>query len=219
MTHTSDDYSAGEEFAHALSHGVGALLSALGLVWMLAVSISVADPWRIVASSVYGASMITLFLASTLYHSARGETRRRKLKLFDHCAIYLLIAGTYTPFMLVAMRTQTGWWLFGAVWTLALVGVLSKLFFGHRFPKLSLFSYLLMGWLVILAGPQIAAAIGGGGMKWLVAGGVCYTIGAVFYAVKRIAFNHVIWHLFVLAGGACHFLAVVWYVLPAPAVA
>lgn len=214
MNQASDEYSAGEEFAHALSHGFGVLLSVIGLGWMLSVSISVADPWRIVASSVYGASMIVLFLASTLYHSARGAVRRRKLKLFDHCAIYLLIAGTYTPFMLVAMRSTTGWWLFGAVWSLAVIGVISKLWFGHRFPKLSLFSYLLMGWLVVLAGPQVAAAIGKSGMNWLVAGGLCYTIGAVFYAVKRISFNHVIWHLFVLAGGACHFLAVVWYVLP-----
>ena len=215
MTHTSDDYTTGEEFAHALSHGMGALLSVAGLIWMLIVSIHVADPWRIVSSSVYGASMITLFLASTLYHSARSATRRRQLKLFDHCAIYVLIAGTYTPFMLVAIRSATGWWLFCAVWALALVGIASKLWFGYRFPKLSLFSYFLMGSLVVLAGPQVAAAIGAVGWNWLIAGGVFYTVGAVFYVMKSIAFNHVIWHLFVLAGGTCHFLAVVWYVLPA----
>ncbi len=212
-------YTEAEEHAHALSHGLGALLSVVGLAWMLMLSIDVNDPWRIVSSSVYGLSMILLFCASTLYHSAREAQRRRLYKLLDHCAIYLLIAGTYTPFLLVAMRSTTGWWLFGAIWSLAAIGIVAKIWLGHRFPKLSLFSYLLMGWLVVVAGPEVAAAIGPDGMKWLVAGGICYTIGAFFYVAKSIAFNHAIWHLFVLAGGACHFLAVVWYVLPQPGVA
>lgn len=207
-------YTLTEERVHAWTHGVGAALSVAGLVWMLSVSIGQADPWRIVASSVYGTSMILLFLASTVYHSVRDVDRRAFFKLLDHCAIYILIAGTYTPFVLVAMRSATGWWLFGAVWALAVAGILMKVFMGPRFAKLSMASYLLMGWLVVLAGPEVAAAVGETGMRWLVAGGLCYTVGAVFYALKKMPWHHVIWHVFVLAGCTCHFLAVMWHVLP-----
>jgi hemolysin III len=207
-------YSLAEERVHAWTHGVGALLSVAALVWMLTVSIAMADPWRIAASSVYGASMIALFLASTVYHSVRDADRRHFYKVLDHCAIYLLIAGTYTPFMLVAMRSATGWWLFGAVWALAVAGIIMKVFLGPRFAKLSMASYLIMGWLVVLAGPEVSAAVGSSGMRWLLAGGLCYTVGAVFYALKKMPWHHVIWHVFVLAGCACHFLAVMWHVLP-----
>lgn len=209
-------YTLAEEIAHAISHGAGLVLSVAGLSWMLYLSIGAADPWRIVASCVYGASLITLFLASTLYHAWPASPRKHMFKLIDHCAIYLLIAGTYTPFVLVAMRTGTGWWLFGAIWALATAGIVTKLWLKHRYPKLSLVSYLVMGWLIVIAAPQVAAAIGAGGMTWVVAGGLSYTIGAVFYMAHRLPFNHAIWHLFVLAGGVCHFLAVVWYVLPVP---
>ena len=211
---TLQKYSLAEEIFHSLSHGAGALLSVAGLSWMLYVSIGTEDPWRIVASVVYGASLISLFLASTVYHAMHASKHRPLFKLFDHCAIYLLIAGTYTPFTLVAMRTATGWWLFGAIWTLATAGILTKLWFRHRFPKLALAGYLVMGWLVVVAAPQIAAAVGSDGMVWLVAGGLSYTVGAIFYAYDRLVFNHAIWHVFVLVGGICHFLAVIWYVLP-----
>jgi hemolysin III len=208
------EYTVAEEIMHAVTHGAGVILSIAGLSWMLNLSISASDPWRIVASCVYGASLITLFLASTLYH-AWPQTRHKQLfKLLDHCAIYLLIAGTYTPFVLVAMRNHTGCWLFGAIWSLATAGILTKLWLKHRYPKVSLISYLAMGWLVVIAAPQVADAIGSSAMGWLVAGGVSYTVGAVFYAAKRLPFNHAIWHVFVLGGGVCHFLAVVWYVLP-----
>ncbi len=186
------EYSVLEEVLHAITHGVGALLSILGLSWMLYLSIAAADPWRIVASSIYGASLITLFLASTIYHGMYASRHREIFKLLDHCAIYLLIAGTYTPFLLVAMRTNTGWWLFGTVWALATAGIIKKLWFRHRFPE----------------------AIGANGMAWLLAGGFCYSIGAIFYAVEKIPFNHTVWHVLVLGGGVCHFLGVVWYVLP-----
>jgi len=214
VQNTASQYTPEEEFVHAVSHGVGVLLSAAGLVWMLDLSIGTSDPWRIIASSVYGASLISLFLASTLYHTFHASRRRHLLKLLDHCAIYLLVAGSYTPFLLVAMRTETGWWLFGAVWSLATVGILTKLRFRHRYPWFSLTSYLLMGWLVVIALPQVAEAIGAKGMIWLVAGGVSYTVGALFYMAKQLPFNHAIWHIFVLTGGICHFLTVVWYVLP-----
>jgi len=214
MTQVTAEYSLAEEIVHAITHGIGVLLSLAGLTWMLFVTLDSGDPWRIVASCVYGASLISLFLASTLYHAWPASPRKRLFKLLDHCAIYLLIAGTYTPFVLVAMRTGTGWWLFGAIWSLATAGILTKLWFRHRYPKLSLVSYLVMGWLVVVAAPQVAHAIGSTAMIWLVAGGVSYTIGAVFYMATRMPFNHAVWHLFVVAGSVCHFLAVVLYVLP-----
>jgi hemolysin III len=214
MIRKTADYTLAEELAHAISHGAGVILSVAGLSWMLYVSIAAADPWRIVASLIYGLSLIALFLASTLYHAWPRSPRKRLFKLLDHCAIYLLIAGSYTPFLLVAMRTDTGWLLFGAIWTLATAGILKKLWFRDRYPKISLFSYLLMGWLVVVAAPQVAAAVGADAMTWIVVGGLSYTIGVIFYVARRMPYNHAIWHLFVLAGGICHFLAVIWYVLP-----
>ncbi len=202
---------------HAVSHGAGLLLSIAGLAWMLNLSIGAADSWRIIASSIYGASLISLFLSSTVYHGLHASPHKPLFKLLDHCAIYLLIAGTSTPFFLVAMRTGTGWWLFGAMWALAAAGILLKLWHGHRYPRWSLASYLLMGWFMVIVAPEIMDAIGASGMAWLVAGGICYSVGAVFYAAKQMHFSHVIWHFFVLAGAACHFLAVAWYVLPAVA--
>jgi hemolysin III len=214
MTRQTADYTLAEELAHAITHGAGVILSIGGLSWMLYVSVVAADPWRIVASLIYGLSLVALFLASTLYHAWPHSPRKRVFKLLDHCAIYLLIAGSYTPFLLVGMRTGIGWWLFGAIWTLATAGILTKLWFRHRFPRASLFSYLLMGWLVVVAAPQVATAVGSDAMTWLVAGGLSYTVGAIFYVARRMPYNHAIWHLFVLAGGICHFLAVIWYVLP-----
>lgn len=214
MTTIQSTYTLREEIVHAISHGAGVVLSIAGLSWMLYLSIGAADPWRIVASVVYGASLITLFLASTLYHALHASPYRPLYKMLDHCAIYLLIAGTYTPFLLVAMRNSTGWWLFGAIWTLASAGILTKLWFGHRYPRLAMASFLVMGWLVVVAAPQVAEAIGSSGMAWLVAGGISYTVGALFYVARRLPYNHAIWHFFVLAGGICHFLAVVLYVLP-----
>lgn len=213
-THQTHEFSVLEEVIHAITHGVGVLLSIGGLTWMMYLSIAAADPWRIVASSIYGAALIALFLASTVYHSMHASRHREIFKLLDHCAIYLLIAGTYTPFLLVAMRTDTGWWLFGTIWALATAGIVKKLWFRHRFPKLALFSYLAMGWLIVVAAPQMAEAIGSNGMAWLFAGGICYSVGAIFYALQRVPFNHAVWHVFVLGGGVCHFLGVVWYVLP-----
>jgi len=215
IQHTSSHYTVAEERMHALSHGAGILLSIGGLWWMLSLSISAADTWRIVSSSIYGTSLIALFLTSTLYHGLHESSHRSLFKLLDHSAIYLLIAGTTTPFLLVTMRTTTiGWWLFGTMWVLATLGIAVKCWHGHRFPRLSLASYLLMGWLMVVAMPQLSEVIGKHGMSWLVAGGLCYSVGAVFYMRKQMYLHHVIWHFFVLAGAACHFLAVTWHVLP-----
>ena len=208
------EYSVTEEVIHALTHGVGVLLSIAGLSWMLYVSIAAADPWRVVASTIYGLTLILLFLASTVYHSMYASRHRDIFKLLDHCAIYLLIAGSYTPFLLVAMRSDTGWWLFGTVWALATAGIVTKLWFRNRFPKIALASYLAMGWLIVVAAPQMAEAIGPNGMAWLIGGGLFYSVGAIFYAMKRLPYGHAVWHVFVLGGGICHFLGVVWYVLP-----
>jgi len=214
MDEPASEYTVLEEVLHAITHGVGALLSIFGLSWMLYFSIGAEDPWRVVASSIYGATLVTLFLASTVYHSMYASRHREVFKLLDHCAIYLLIAGTYTPFLLVAMRSNTGWWLFGTVWALATAGIIKKLWFRHRFPKIALASYLAMGWLAVIAVPQLAEAIGPNGIAWLVAGGVFYSVGAIFYVAKRIPFNHAVWHIFVLGGGVCHFLSIAWHVLP-----
>ena len=217
--HTQSTYTIAEELAHAVTHGAGVILSIAGLSWMLYVSIEAADPVRIVASTVYGLSLISLFLASTIYHSFHSSPNRPLFKLLDHCAIYFLIAGTYTPFLVIAMRTDTAWWLFGAIWTLATAGVIKKLWFRHRYHKLSVATYLLMGWLVVVAAPEVAEAIGPDGMVWLVAGGLAYTVGALFYLRKSMLYSHAIWHVFVLIGGICHFLAVIWYVLPTDSMA
>lgn len=210
------EYTVLEEILHSSTHALGVLLSIVGLSWMLYLSIAAADPWRIVASSVYGATLIMLFLASTIYHAMYASRHREIFKLLDHCAIYLLIAGTYTPFLLVAMRNNTGWWLFGTIWALATAGIIKKLWFRHRFPKIALASYLIMGWLAVVAAPQMADAIGPNGMAWLLAGGLCYSVGAVFYVLNAMPFNHTVWHVFVLGGGVCHFLGIVWHVLPTP---
>jgi len=208
------EYSLIEEFAHAASHGAGALLSIGAMIWMLNISIDASDPWRIVSSSVYGASLITLFLASTIYHAFHASPRRHLLKLVDHCAIYFLIAGTATPFLLVTMQTSSRWWLFAAMWSMAAIGVAAKVWLRYQYPRLSLVSYLLMGWLMLVAVPELSAEIGVSGIGWLVAGGLSYTIGAGFFMAKNLKFGHTIWHLFVLAGSIFHFLAVVLHVLP-----
>ena len=216
---STSEYSVLEEYLHAATHGVGVILSILGLSWMLTLSISAGDSWRIVASSIYGASLIMLFLASTVYHGMHASKHRELFKMLDHCAIYLLIAGTYTPFLLVAMRGTAGWWMLGTVWVLATAGIIKKLVLKHRFPKLALATYLGMGWLAVIVLPQMTAAIGTGGMIWLIAGGLCYTVGAFFYAADRLPFNHTVWHVFVLGGGICHFLGIVRHVLPVSALA
>lgn len=204
-----------EEIANSITHGLGTLLSVVGLTLLVTFAAGQNDVWRLVSFSVYGSSLILLFLASTLYHSMRHGPIRRIFKLLDHCAIYLLIAGTYTPFMLVSLRGTTGWVLFAVIWLLALLGIVFKLMFRHRFKKLSLTTYILMGWLVVVAGQELVESLSMGGMAWLVAGGLTYTLGVVFYLWKTFPFNHAVWHLFVLGGSICHFFAIYLYVLPA----
>lgn len=220
MTHPARDdeapFSGFEERLHSISHGIGAALSLAGVVVLLVLaSLAVRiDPWKLVGIGLYGASLVLLYTASTLYHGIRHPRLKNLFQSLDHCAIYLLIAGTYTPFLLVNLRGPTGWTLFATIWCLALVGIAGKLAWPHRFAALRIAIYLLMGWLIVLAGDELAARLSATGLALLVAGGVTYTLGVAFYALDAIPFNHAIWHLFVMGGSTCHYFAVYTAVLP-----
>lgn len=203
-------YSLVEELLNSITHGVGAMLSVAALTLMIMVA---NDTAQMTSAIIYGTSMVVLFLASTLYHSITHQSAKSILKLVDHCAIYLLIAGTYTPFMLISLENAWGYAILSIVWTLAIAGIFFKLIFRQRFPKVSLATYLAMGWLVVIAMPDMIANVATGGLILLASGGAAYTLGAVFYAFNKIPFNHAIWHVFVLAGSCCHFLAIYIYLM------
>ncbi len=204
-------YSAAEELANALSHLLGVILSIVALILML--NVSADDSNKLLSSTIYGVSMILLFLTSTIYHSVKTASTRALMKTLDHCAIYLLIAGTYTPFMLISLEQSNGMFYLTSIWIIAALGILFKLTLGHRYPKTSLASYLFMGWFVVFAGNDMLTNVPEGGLYLLAAGGISYTLGAVFYAWESLFFNHAIWHIFVLAGAGLHFLSIYWYVL------
>ena len=218
LVETVREYSIGHEIANAVTHGIGGGLSIAALSVLVTMAAIYGDTWRVVSSAIYGATLVMLYLASTLYHGIHHEGAKRVFKTIDHASIYLLIAGTYTPFTLVSLRENSkwGWTLFGIIWGLALVGVTLKAAFPRRMSALSVGVYIMMGWLCLFAIGAIRSAIGFGGMVWLVAGGLSYTIGVIFYAWNKLPFNHAIWHLFVLSGSVCHFFAILFYVLPFP---
>lgn len=206
------------ELANTITHGIGLALSIAGFVVLLVLAAVRGNPRHIVSCAIYGATLVCLYAASTLYHGIPSPRRKRALRIFDHCAIYLLIAGTYTPFLLVNLRGGWGWSLLGIVWGFAMAGIVFKFLFVDHFPFLSTVIYLLMGWLAVIALKPLLAAVPASGLLWLLAGGLLYTLGVVFYAWKRLPYNHVIWHLFVLAGSTCHYVAVLYsVVLPAKA--
>ncbi|MEA2094113.1 MAG: hemolysin III family protein [Pseudomonadota bacterium] len=207
-------YSNGEEIAHTITHGIGVLLSIGGLVLLVAYSTLYGDKWHIISSSIYGATLILLYTSSTLYHGIPHPDAKRVLRQFDHAAIFLLIAGTYTPFTLVNLRGNWGWTLFGLVWGLAIVGMLLELATRQRYPRLSLALYLGLGWLVVIAIEPMLENVKSGGLVLLLAGGLSYSLGVIFYVRKQLAYHHAIWHVFVLAGSILHFLAVFFYVIP-----
>ncbi|CAH6861868.1 hemolysin-III family protein YqfA [Vibrio chagasii] len=212
---SASEYSDIEERANAITHGLGVVLGVVGLILLLIRAFDhQADTLTIASMAVYGSSIILLFLASTLYHSITTEKTKRLLKTLDHCAIYLLIAGSYTPFLLVSLRTPLAMWLMAVIWGIALVGIIMKIAFVYRFKRLSLVTYLAMGWLSLIVVYQLAMNIEMGGLVLLALGGVIYSLGVIFYVAKRIPYNHAIWHLFVLAGCACHFFAIYLYVTP-----
>lgn len=210
-------YPPREELANRLTHGFGAALSVAGLILLVVYAARFGTAWHVTSTAIFGSTLVLLYTSSTLYHSFRGEQTRQLLQKFDHAAIFLLIAGTYTPFTLVTLRGPWGWSLFGVVWGLALVGVSLKFWFAGRFRLVSTLIYLGMGWLVMVAIKPLLAALPAGGMRLLVAGGLCYTGGAVFYLWKRLPYQHAIWHLFVLGGSTCHWAAIFLHVVPAAA--
>ena len=197
-----------EERASALTHGVGATAALVAGVVLVTLAALHGDGWQLASAIVFSISLVLLYLASTLYHSFQQPVIKRRLKVFDHCAIYVLIAGTYTPFTLVGLRGTVGWSLFAAIWTLALAGVVFKLFFTGRFRKLSTLIYVAMGWLVLVAIKPVLGALDAWTFGWLVAGGLFYTLGTVFYHRESIPYAHAIWHVFCIAGSVCHYLAV-----------
>jgi hemolysin III len=207
-------YSAGDERASSIIHGIGILLSVIGLVILVSYSASLGGARAVIASAVYGTSLVLLYTASTLYHTIKGDTARRRLRTFDHIAIYVLIAGTYTPFTLIALHGSWGWSLFGTVWMLALIGSALELGLLKRYHYLAVVLYVAMGWVGMLAFRPLLAHLQTGGMALLLAGGAAYTLGVPFYVLRRIPFHHSIWHFFVLTGSVLHFLAVLFYVLP-----
>lgn len=208
------EYWRNQEIANSVTHGLGIALSVAGLIVLVVLASLHATVWHIVSFSIFGASLVLLYTASTLYHSFRSPRVKQVLHIIDHSSIYLLIAGSYTPFVLVTLRGAWGWSLFGVVWGIALAGIVLKTFFTGRYKMASTILYLLMGWMIVVAIKPLAHAVPVGGIVWLAAGGLAYTIGAVIYMWKTIPYHHAIWHLFVLAGSICHYFSVLLYVLP-----
>jgi hemolysin III len=214
MSAVPKGYSPVEEAANRLTHGFGALLSVAGLVLLVVHSARHGDAWMVTSTAVFGTTLVLLYSASTLYHSVSSDRWRRLGQKLDHAAIYLLIAGTYTPFTLGPLRGAWGWTLFGIVWGCAVVGVVLKLFFAGKFELLSTVAYLAMGWLVVIALKPLVAALPAGALWLLLSGGLCYSLGTIFYHWEKLPFNHAVWHVWVLAGSACHWAAVFAYLVP-----
>ncbi len=204
--------SPGEEIANSVTHGIGAGLSVAALVILVVFGARQGDAWRAVSFSIYALALIALYLASTLYHAFRNPKIKRWMKLLDHSSIYLLIAGTYTPIMLTVMRGGWGWTLFGIIWGLALAGIVFKLRFIGRFKKLSLAIYVAMGWLIVIAVKPMLAAVPGGMLMFMLIGGLCYTLGVIFYIWKSLPYHHAVWHLFVLGGSITRFFGIMFYI-------
>lgn len=203
-----------EETANTITHGFGLLLSIVGFVFLVFMASVKGDAWYIASSVVYGLSLVILYGASTFYHGATEPRLKRILQIVDHCCIYLLIAGTYTPFTLIVLRGGFGQSLFAFVWFFAFAGIILKVFFGKRFMIVSVFSYLLMGWIGIVAIQPVFAALGLVPVVLVCAGGIAYTLGVIFFAWKSLRHHHAIWHVFVLTGSILHFLAIAIYVIP-----
>lgn len=201
----------GERF-NSISHLAGAVLASIGSVFLIVLAARLGDPWKVVSFSIYGSMLMALYVTSTLYHSVRGRAKN-VLRKFDYCAIYLLIAGSYTPFTLVSLRGAWGWSLLGAVWGLALLGIAQEIWFAKGARVLSLVIYVLMGWLAVIAAEPLISALTWNGFTWLAAGGLIYTIGIIFYATDhKLRHGHGWWHLFVLGGSICHYFTVLLYV-------
>ena len=207
-------YSLGEEIANSITHGIGIVLAITALVILTAFAAIYGNVWHIVSVSIYGTTLILLYTASTLYHSIQHPRAKRILQVLDHSAIYLLIAGTYTPFTLVSLRGTLGWWLFGVVWGFAVLGTIFQSSLMKRWRAVSLVLYIGMGWAILVAIKPLIVSVATGGIVFLILGGLAYTTGILFYVWKKLKFHHAVWHLFVLTGSILHFFAVLFYVVP-----
>lgn len=207
-------YSKGEELANRFTHGLGALLSIAGVAALIGLACGQGDSNRVVAACIYGVAMVTFYCLSTAYHSVKKPYLRYVFRILDHAGIYLMIAGSYTPFALVTLRGGWGWSLLGVVWGLAIVGAILKIFTTHRLPVIGPLLYIAMGWLVVIAFKPLSAALVANGLALLFIGGAFYTVGVLFFLWDRLPFNHAIWHVFVLSGSACHFGVIFYYVTP-----
>jgi hemolysin III len=207
-------YSLGEEVANSVTHGIGIVLAIAGLAVLTAFAARNGTAWHVTASAIFGATLILCFTTSTLYHSIQSDRIKQVLRVFDHSAVFLLIAGTYTPFMLIGVPGLWGWTILAAVWTLAITGVVLKFVLRGRLHGLIVALYLAMGWLVVVATKPLVENIGAGGMAFLAGGGLAYTIGVIFYKWRRLPYSHAIWHGFVLLGGGLHYFGVLLYLIP-----
>lgn len=208
-----DKMQLAEEIANAVTHGIGAALSIAGLAILVVFAVMNGSPWTIISVSIYGGSLVFLYLASTLFHAFQHPPVKRFFHVMDHIGIFLLIAGTYTPILLVKMRGDGGWAIFTVVWTLAITGSVLKAFFTNKYTRLSTFVYVAMGWLIIFFARSLIESVGPAGAIWTAVGGICYTLGVIPFMMNRLPFNHAIWHLFVIAGSVCHFYAILVYVV------
>ena len=206
-------YTFGEEIFNSVSHGVGALLSAAALVLLIIFALVYSDGYGLAGAIVYGVSLIVLYTMSMVYHIVQNERGKKILRIFDHCSIFLLIAGTYTPYLLGPLRGKIGWTVFGIIWGVTVIGIILNAISLERFKVLSLVCYVLMGWGIILSIKPLAQNVEPAGIILLVAGGLIYTIGVVFYVLKKYRYMHSVWHLFVLAGSICHYFSILFYVL------
>jgi hemolysin III len=207
-------YSETEELVNRFTHGMGAMVSLVGAIALIVLAAQQHDSYRIVSDCIYGGAMVTFYCLSTAYHSVRKPYVRYVFRILDHVSIYLMIAGSYTPFALVSLRGAWGWSLLGTVWGLGMVGAVLKIFTIHRLRFVGPLLYIALGWIVVIALKPLSAALATGGLVLLFAGGAAYTIGVIFYLWDRLPYNHAIWHLFVLAGSACHFCVIFYFVTP-----
>ena len=211
---TDTHYSTAEEFANTATHGLGLLLSLAGLAVLVGFSTMNGDAWHITSTSIFGATLVLLYGASALYHGIPHPTAKALLQKLDHAAIYLLIAGTYTPFLLINLRGAWGWSLFGVIWGLAVVGAIMEFVDWKPFKRLSLTLYLGMGWIIVIAIQPLMENLASAGLYLLIAGGLAYSLGVIFYVWEKLPYNHAVWHLFVLAGSIFHYFSILLYVVP-----
>ena len=213
MKSSRAEYDPLEEKLNVISHAIGFVLSVIGTGLLFKKTMEIGNSWAIVSSLIFGVAMMVLYAASTLYHASTSENKRRKLRVFDHASIFILIAGTYTPFTLISLHGSIGWILLGVTWSMAIGGIVLKIFYTGRYNMLSTIMYVVMGWSIVFAAFPLVESLGMNGFLWLLAGGIIYSLGAVLYMFDTVKYTHAIFHLFVLMGTACHFISIYYFVL------